>query len=66
MKKKEARDAELKKKGDEEKLKKKTAKKEKLAEIIKRGEKWYKSDLAERKALIENKRQVIYSPYISG
>jgi hypothetical protein len=28
-----------------------------LAECIKRGEKWYKFDLAEKKALIDNKRQ---------
>jgi hypothetical protein len=56
----------LKKKGDEERLKKKTDRKAKLAEIIKRGEKWYKSDLAERKALIENKRQVNKSLNVPG
>jgi large subunit ribosomal protein L7e len=47
----------LKKKSDEDKLKNKADKKLKLAECIKRGEKWYKFDLAEKKALIENKRQ---------
>jgi len=63
VKKKEARNADFKKKSDEEKLKKKSDKKSKLAECIKRGEKWYKFDLAEKKALIENKRQVYFSLY---
>ena len=56
MKKKEARDADLKKKQDEERVKAKDARKNKLKEYIARGEKWHKADVQAKKDLIEAKR----------
>ena len=57
VKKKEARDAELKKKLNEERAKAKDARKLKLKEYIAKGEKWYKHEVDEKKALVEAKRK---------
>ncbi len=58
VKKKEERNATLKKKTEEARLKKKEERKTKLKEYHTRGEKWYKADVQEKKELIETKRQV--------
>jgi hypothetical protein len=57
IKKKEARDADLKKKKSEEGKKKKDERAAKKQEYLKKGEQYYLNDVAERKKLIENKRK---------
>ena len=56
VKKKEARDAELKKKLDEERTKAKADRKLKLKDYIERGEKWYKHDVQAKKEMVDSKR----------
>lgn len=56
VKKKEARNATLKQKKDEERKKAKEQRKLKLKEYITRGEKWYKADTQAKKDLIKMKR----------
>ena len=58
FKKKEQRNADLKKKLEEEGKKKKEERKLKVKDYVSRGEKWYKEALAEQKKVIELKRQV--------
>ena len=57
LKKKEARNTELKQKSVEEKKKAKEQRKLKLKEYVARGEKWYKADTQAKKDLVEMKRQ---------
>ncbi len=57
IKKKEERDKDLKQKSVEEKKKAKEQHKLKLKDYTARGEKWYKADHAEKKELIDLKRQ---------
>jgi large subunit ribosomal protein L7e len=56
VKKKEARDADLKKKTEEARAKRKTLRQDKQKEIIAKSEKWYKEYLEERKKTITEKR----------
>ena len=58
IKKKELRNAEIKKKTEEDRKKKKEERKLKLKDYISRGEKWYKEALEEQKKIVELKRQV--------
>ena len=58
FKKKEERNANIKKNLVEERKKKKEERKVKVKDYISRGEKWYKEALAEEKKIIELKRQV--------
>lgn len=57
VKKKQARDADLKKKSDEMRQKRKVERQKKKAEIIAKSEKWYKEYLEERKKVIAAKRE---------
>ena len=58
FKKKEQRNADLKKKLEEEGKSKKVERKLKVKDYISRGEKWYKEALDEQKKIVELKRQV--------
>lgn len=56
IKKKQARNADLKQKLTEERKKAKEQRKLKLKDYISRGEKWYKADVQAKKDLIKAKR----------
>jgi len=58
VKKKEERNANIKKSLEEERKKKKEERKVKVKDYISRGEKWYKEALDEQKKIVELKRQV--------